>query len=133
VLDRVVTEFGQGPAAVGETDHRRRLVSESAQGNLLLGGNPRWRSTPVVLAHPVQPRVVEGVQVGLNRMRMQSEEASDRGRIPTLGMQHDGFGAAQRSAVSRGLQQLPELTKFSGGGAAGSHGAGHSGASEGES
>jgi len=44
--DRIVPELGQGPAAVGEADHRGRLLGEAAQGRPLLGGDPRRDPTP---------------------------------------------------------------------------------------
>jgi len=126
VLDRVITELGQGPTAVGKADRRWCLVGKAAQGGLLLGSDPRRCPTPVVLTHPVQSPAVEGMQVGLNRVGVQGKEARDRRRIPTLGMQDEGFGTAQLLAVGGGVEQLTKLTKFSGGGPTGGHGAGHS-------
>jgi hypothetical protein len=70
----------------------------------------------MVLAQPAQAVAIEGVQVGLHRMGMQSEEAADGGGVPALGIQDDGFGAAQLPAVGGGLQQLPQVIKFSGSG-----------------
>lgn len=124
-LDRIVPELGQGPAAVGEADHRGRLVGEPAESSPLLGGDPRLGPAPVAVTHPVQALTVEGMQVGVGRVGMQSEEARDRRRIPTLGVQHDCFGATQLPAVVGGVQELTQLPQFSSGGAPSGHGAGH--------
>jgi hypothetical protein len=72
------------------------------------------------------------MQVGLDRVGMQSEEASDRSGIPTLNMQHDRFGATQLPAVGGGLQELTQLPDFGGSGATGGHAAGHGRTPEGE-
>jgi hypothetical protein len=132
VPDGVVPEFGQGPAAVRQADRCRRLVGEPAQGGLLLGADPGRRPTPVILAHPGHTPAVEGVQVEVDGVGMQGEKLADRRGIPPFGVQDDSFGAADLAAVGSGLEQLAELTQFSGGGPAGGHGAGHSSASQGE-
>lgn len=132
VLDRVVAEFGQGPAAVRKADHRGRLVGELAEGDPLVRGDPCRHPAAVAVAHPVEPLAVEGVQVSVDGVGMEREKASNRGSIPTLGMQHDRFRAAQLPAGGSGLQELAQVPEFRGGGSTGGHGAGHGRTSEGE-
>jgi len=124
-LERVVTELGQGPAAVGQADHRRRLVGELAKGGPLLRGDPRRGPAAAAVAQPAQPLAVEGMQVGQDRVGMQGEEAGDGGCIPTLGVEHDRFGATQQPAVGGGVQELTQLPELSGSGATSGRGAGH--------
>jgi len=99
VPDGVVPELSQGPTAVGEADRRRRLVGEPAQGGLLFGGDLGWRPAPVMVTHPGHAPAMEGVQVGVNGVGMEGEEAADRRRIPSFGVQDDRFGAAQLAAI----------------------------------
>jgi hypothetical protein len=132
MLDRIVAELGQGPAAVRKADHRGRLVGESAESGSLVGGDPRRCSAPVAAAHPAQSLTVEGLQVGLGRVGVEGEEARDGGSVPALGAEHDGFGAAQLPTVGGGLQELAQLPELSRGGAAAGQCAGHGRTSEGE-
>jgi hypothetical protein len=124
-LECVGAELGQGPAAVGQADRRGGLLGEAAQLGPLRGGQARRGAAAVAVPEPVQAVPVEGVQVGLDRVGMQREEARDGRGIPTLGVQHDGLGATQEPAVGGGVQQLAELPQLSGSGATSRHGAGH--------
>jgi hypothetical protein len=46
------------------------------------------------MAQPVQSVAVEGMEVGPDRVGMEGEEASDGGRIPSLGVQQHRLGVA---------------------------------------
>jgi hypothetical protein len=125
VLERIGAELGQGPAAVGQADRRRRLVGEPAEGSLLVRGDPGRRPAPVAVAHPVQPPAVEGVQIGVDSVGMEGEEAADRGGVPAFGVEHDRFGSALLPDVGGGWQELAQLTEFRSGRPPRGHGAGH--------
>ena len=118
--------------AVGEADGRGRLVGELTEGGPLVGGDPRRRPARVAVAHPVQSLAVEGMQVGLDGVRVKGAETSDGSGVPALGVEHDGLGAAQLPAVGSRPKELTQLPEFGGGGPAGGHGAGHGGTSPGE-
>lgn len=133
MLERIVAELGQGPVPVRETNRCRRLVGQLAQDGPLLCGKLGRGAAALFLAEPVQSVTVESVQISLNRVGVESEEASDRGRIPSLSVQLDGFRAAQLVGVGSGVQELSDLPKFSGRGPPGGHGAGHEYTSPGES
>jgi hypothetical protein len=132
VLERVGAELGQGPAAIRKANRRGQLVGELAQGGLLRRGDPCRCPAALAAAHPVDSVVVEGMQVGLDRVGMECEEASDRGSIPAVGIQQQRFGTAQLPGVGRGLQKVTQESEFSGGGAARRQRAGHGRTSEGE-
>jgi hypothetical protein len=132
VLDGISAELGQRPAPVREADRRRRSIGQPAQGGALLCGDPRRRPAAVVLAQPVGPAAVEGVQPGVDGMGVQAEEAGDGGGVPTFAVQEHGLGAAQLPAVVSGLQQLTQLAQFGVVGSAGGHGAGHGSGLRGE-
>jgi hypothetical protein len=106
VLDGIVTELGQGPSAVGETDDRGRLVGDPAEGSPLVRGELRWCPAPVTMPHPVQSATVEGMEISLDRVGVEAEEACDRGGVPTFGMEDDSFGAAQLLTVRSRVQEL---------------------------
>ena len=88
------TAFGQGPAALVEGDCRWGWIGESAQSGLSLGRDSGRGTAPMIVRPPVQSVAVEGVERGLYRVRLASVEASDRGRLPALGVDYEGFGAA---------------------------------------
>jgi hypothetical protein len=125
VLDGIVTELGQRPPAIGEADNRGRLVGELAESRPLVSGETRRRPAPAAVPHPVQALAVEGMEVGLDRVRVEGKEACHRGGVPALGVEHDGFDAAQLLTVSSRLQELSQLAEFSKGRLADGQGAGH--------
>jgi hypothetical protein len=125
VLDRVVPECGQRPAAVRQANHGGRLLGEQTEGGPLVGSDPQRRSTPRAAAHPSESLTVEGMQVSLDGMGMQGKEARDGRGVPALGEEHQRLRAAQLPAVRSCLQKLTQLPQFSGGGATAGQRAGH--------
>src|SRR5262249_61063406 len=76
--DSIRAELGQGPTAVGETNHGGWLVGESAEGGPLLCGDPCRRPASAAAAYPVQPPAVEGMQGGGKGVGGEAEEAGKR-------------------------------------------------------
>jgi len=103
--DSIRAELGQGPTAVGETNHGGWLVGESAEGGPLLCGDPCRRPASAAAAYPVQPPAVEGMQVGVNGVGVEAEEAGNRGSVPPLGREDDGLGPPPLPTVGGGVQE----------------------------
>lgn len=105
-LDRVVAEFGQGPTTIGQSDHRWFLLGELAKSGSLLGRDLSRCSTPATASQPVQPLTIKRVQIGLDRVRMKSQETSDSCGIPAFRVEDNRFGTTLLPSVGVCLQEL---------------------------
>ncbi len=109
VGDEISSQRRERPASVGQPDGARRLLGKAEARRARGGIDAARRPARLPGSEAREPLLPEGVEVGVDRIRVRAERRGDVPRLEPGGVEHDGLRAATLPSAEVPLQQLMEV------------------------